>query len=466
MAIFLTNTLGREKQEFRPIADGKVGMYTCGLTVYGRGHVGNFRAFIFADVLRRMFEASNYAVTHVINITDVGHLVGDGDEGEDKMEVSSKKTGESAWDIAAKFTALYHQDARALNLLVPHVEPKATDHIAEQIALVEKMEANGFTYLTTDGVYFDTAKLPDYGKLSGQKLEEKEDGARVAVNTEKRNPSDFALWKFSPSTSSGPSATQRQMEWDSPWGKGFPGWHLECSAMSEKYLGVPFDVHTGGVDHIAVHHENEIAQTSAASGALEAHYWLHNEFVLIDGGKMSKSLGNVYTIDDLAAKDVDALAYRYFVLGAHYRTQLNFTWEAVTAAQNALNKLVDIVRGWDKPSTPDAPRVDAFMARVQDDLDTAQGLAMLWDVVHDAALPTDVKAATVLAFDEVLGLALEDVVARPVRVTEDAQKLLDARQAARDAKNWPLSDALRDRLAELGYRVEDTAEGQRIRERR
>ncbi len=460
MAIFLTNTLGRAKQEFTPIADGKVGIYTCGLTVYGRGHVGNFRAFIFADVLRRMFEASNYAVTHVINITDVGHLVGDGDVGEDKMEVSSKKTGESAWDIAAKFTQLYHDDARKLNLLVPHVEPKATDHIAEQIALVEKMEAKGFTYLTTDGVYFDTSKLADYGKLSGQKLDEKEDGARVTVNTEKRNPSDFALWKFSMTDA------QRQMEWESPWGKGFPGWHLECSAMSEKYLGVPFDVHTGGVDHIAVHHENEIAQTAAASDALEANYWLHNEFVLIDGGKMSKSLGNVYTLDDIAAKGLDALAYRYFVLGAHYRTQLNFTWEAVTAAQNALNKLVDTVRGWDKPSTPDAARVAAFMERAQDDLDTAQGLAMLWDVVHDDALPTDVKAATVLAFDDVLGLALEDVVARPVRVSDDAQKLIDERVKARDAKDWTRSDALRDQLADMGYRVEDTAEGQRIREKR
>lgn len=460
MAIFLTNTLGREKQEFHPIVEGKAGIYTCGLTVYGRGHIGNFRAFIFADVLRRMFEASNYAVTQVINITDVGHLVGDGDEGEDKMEVSAKKTGENAWDIAAKFIDLYHQDARKLNLLVPHVEPKATDHIAEQIALIEKMETNGFTYLTTDGVYFDTSKLPDYGKLSGQKSEEKEEGARVAVNTEKRNPWDFALWKFSM------TEAQRQMEWESPWGKGFPGWHLECSAMSEKYLGVPFDVHTGGVDHIAVHHENEIAQTAAASGVLEANYWVHNEFILIDGGKMSKSLGNFYTLDDLAAKDIDALAYRYFVLGAHYRTQLNFTWDAVTAAQNALNKLVDTVRLWDKPSAPDASRVAAFIERAQDDLDTAAGLAMLWDVVHDEVLPTDVKAATVLAFDEVLGLALEDVVARPVRVTDEAQKLLDGRQKAREEKDWTQSDALRDQLAELGYRVEDTAEGQRVRERR
>ena len=236
--------------------------------------------------------------------------------------------------------------------------------------------------------------------------------------------------------------------------------------MSEKYLGVPFDVHTGGVDHIAVHHENEIAQTAAANGVMEANYWMHNEFMLIDGGKMSKSLGNVYNLDDLAAHDIDALAFRYFVLGAHYRTQLNFTFDAVTAAQNALNKLVDTVRTWDKPSTPDAARVTAFMERAQDDLDTAAGLAMLWDVVHDAALPTDVKAATVLAFDDVLGLALEDVVARPVRMSDEAQKLIDARQTARDAKDWTQSDALRDQIATLGYRVEDTAEGQRIRERR
>ncbi len=460
MPIFLSNTLTRSKDEFHPIVDGKVGMYTCGLTVYGRGHIGNFRAFLFADVLRRMFEASNYAVTQVINITDVGHLVGDGDGGEDKMEVSAKKTGESAWDIAAKFTELYHQDARKLNLLVPHVEPKATDHIAEQIALIEKMEANGFTYLTSDGVYFDTAKLSDYGKLSRQKLEEKEEGARVVVNAEKRNASDFALWKFAA------ESVGRQMEWESPWGKGFPGWHLECSAMSKKYLGVPFDVHTGGVDLIAVHHENEIAQTAAADGVLEANVWMHSEFLLIDGGKMSKSLGNVYSLDDLAAKGVDALAFRYFVLGAHYKTQLNFTWDAVIAAQHALNKLVDVVRDWEKPSTPDTSRVLAFMERVQDDLDTPTGLAMLWDVVHDDALPNDVKAATVLVFDDVLGLALEDVVSRPIRVSDAAQKLLDERQKARDEKNWAQSDALRDNLTLLGFRVEDTAEGQRVREAR
>ncbi len=460
MDILLTNTLTRSKELFTPNTEGKVGIYTCGLTVYARGHIGNFRAFVFADVLRRMFEANAYQVTHVINITDVGHLVGDGNDGDDKLEAASKKTGENAWDIAAKYTQLYLDDSKRLNLLAPHVMPKATDHIAEQIAMIVAMEEKGFTYATKDGIYFDTAKLPDYGKLSGQKSEEKEEGARIGVNVEKRNLSDFALWKFSP------EGERRQMEWESPWGKGFPGWHIECSAMSEKYLGVPFDVHTGGIDHIAVHHENEIAQITAARGVLEANYWLHNEFLLVDGGKMSKSLGNVYSLEDFDVKGISPLAFRYFLLGAHYRGPMNFTWEAVQGAENALNKLVDVARTWDKPSEPDAAIMEQFMARVNDDLDTAGGLALLWTFVHDESVASAVKAATVLVMDEVLGLALEDVVARPVRVSDEVQQFLDARQAARDAKDWKRSDALRDQLLGMGYVVEDTDGGQRVREKR
>ncbi|MBI1907969.1 cysteine--tRNA ligase [Candidatus Uhrbacteria bacterium] len=460
MTIVLTNTLTRAKEEFRPIIEGKAGIYSCGPTVYGRASIGNFRAFIFADVLRRMLAANGIGVTQVMNITDVGHLVGDGDEGEDKLQMSADTAGKTAWDIAAEYTQLFMDDLRRVNMLTPHVMPRATDHIGEQIAMIEAMELKGFTYATRDGIYFATAKLPDYGRLSGQKSEEKEEGARIGVNLEKRNPSDFALWKFSP------EGAKRHMEWESPWGKGFPGWHIECSAMSEKYLGVPFDIHTGGADHVAVHHENEIAQTMAARGVLEANYWLHNEFLLIDGGKMSKSLGNVYSLDDLAAKGISALGYRYFVLGAHYRTQQNFTWDAATAAEHALNKLVDVARTWEKPSAADEATTAAFMEHVNNDLDTPGALAVLWTFVNDAGVQSDVKAATVLAMDEVLGLALEDVVARPIRMTDEAQKLLDERQAARAAKDWGKSDALRDQLAELGYLVEDTAEGQRVREKR
>lgn len=455
--IFLTNTLGREKQKFVPIHDGKVGIYSCGPTVYSRAHIGNMRSYLLSDMSRRMFEASGVAVTQVMNITDVGHLVGDGDVGEDKLEVSSKKTGESAWDIAAKYTELCLNDMRRMNMHLPHVISKATDHIAEQIAMIEALEKNGFTYIIDDGVYFDTSKLANYGRLSGQALDEKEAGSRVDVGN-KRNASDFALWKFAE------SGVQRQMEWESPWGKGFPGWHIECSAMSAKYLGVPFDIHTGGIDMIPVHHENEIAQAEGARGVLEANYWLHNEFLQIDGGKMSKSLGNVYSLDDLAEKGISALAYRYFVLGAHYRSPLNFTWEAVQAAQNAYDRLVDTVRAWDKPTTPDEHRVGKFMERIHDDLDTPAALAILWDTVHDQAVSSSARAATILKFDEVLGLALDDVVARPIAVSPDAQKLLDDRAVARDKKDWGKSDALRDQLLAMGYRVEDSLEGQRVRD--
>jgi len=460
MPLFLHNTLTRSADEFIPLVAGKAGLYVCGPTVYGRAHVGNLRSWIFSDTLRRVLQANDYTVTEVMNITDVGHLVGDGDEGVDKLQMAADKVSKTAWDVAVEFTKLFVEDIKRVNIEAPHVMPKATDHIAEQLALIEAMEAKGFIYAIGDGIYFDTAKLPEYGQLSRQKNEDKEEGARVVVNAEKRSPSDFALWKFSP------AGEQRHMEWESPWGKGFPGWHLECSAMSEKYLGVPFDLHTGGVDHIAVHHENEIAQTLAARGVLEANYWLHNEFMLIDGGKMSKSLGNVYSLDDLDLKSISPLAFRYFVLGAHYRTQINFTWEGAKAAQNALNNLIDLARDWQKPSNADEVTMGKFMLAVNNDLDTPAALAVLWNFVNDNAVGSDVKAATVLKMDEVLGLALEDVVARPVRVTEAAQKLLDEREVARIAKDWERSDLLRDELFGLGYAVEDKATGQHLRERR
>lgn len=458
MSIHLFNTLGRKKEAFAPLVPGKVGMYTCGLTVYGRGHIGNFRAFIVADVLRRMFEVNAFAVTHIVNITDVGHLVGDVDDGEDKVEMMSKKTGESAWDIAAKFTALYFEDAKHFNLLTPTVSPKATDHIAEQIAMIEAIEKNGYTYTISDGVYFNSAKLAEYGQLSGQSMDEKEGGARVAIG-EKKHAADFALWKFAPDD------VQRHMIWDSPWGKGFPGWHIECSAMSEKYLGVPFDVHTGGIDHIAVHHENEIAQTLAARKCLEANVWVHNEFLQIDGGKMSKSLGNTYTVADLEERNIHPLAFRLFILSAHYRTPQNFTWEAVGASHAALGNIRDVVRALPKPhGEPDAHAMEKFMERINDDLDTPGALAVFYGVLNDGALEGGTKAATLLKMDDVLGLALEDVLARPITVPAAVEKLAAARTAARTAKDWAQSDALRDEIATLGYVVEDTPTGQRIKE--
>lgn len=457
--IFLTNTLGRKKEEFQPLKKGKVGIYSCGPTVYDRASIGNFRSFLFADVLRRIFEANGYSVTQVMNITDVGHLVSDADEGEDKLEKGARREGKTAWEVAEEYTKLFLSDMKRLNILSPHVMPKATDHITEQIEMIQALERNGHTYRIHDGIYFDVTTLPGYGKLSGQNLEEKEGGARVDIG-EKRHPADFALWKFSP------EGTKRDMEWLSPWGVGFPGWHIECSAMSEKYLGVPFDIHTGGVDHIAVHHENEIAQTEGARGTVEAEYWLHNEFLLIDGGKMSKSLGNTYSIDDLEKEGISPLGFRYFVLGAHYRTPQNFTFEAAKGAQQSINNLVDIVREWDEPTEIDETAKERFLEKVNDDLDAANALAILWEVVKNNDLPSGVKAATVLFFDSVLGLALSDVISKPLFVPAEVENLMNERKEARSAKNWTRSDEIRDEIARLGFLVEDTKEGQRVRERR
>jgi len=470
--ISLYNTLTRSKDAFVPLKPGAAGIYVCGPTVYDRASIGNLRSYVFADTLRRLLEAESYKVTHVMNITDVGHLVGDGDEGEDKLEKGSRREGKTAWDIAKQYTDLFVADLGKLNIELPHVMPRATDHIAEQIAMIQVIEEKGLAYRISDGIYFDTAKLPSYGQLSRQALAEKEEGARIGVNEEKRSASDFALWKFSEANVSSraegerSSSTKRQMEWESPWGVGFPGWHIECSAMSEKYLGVPFDIHTGGIDHIAVHHENELAQTDAARGCLEANVWMHNEFLLVDGGKMSKSLGNTYSLDELAEKGISARAFRLFLLGAHYRTNMNFTFEAAQASQNAINTLIDTVREWAKPLEADEASMTAFMDCVRDDLNAPAALAVFWGVVHNETMPPGIKSATVLKMDEVLGLALEDVVARPIKITDGAQKLLDERARARAAKEWKKSDEIRDALAAIGYVVEDTGGGQRVREGR
>jgi cysteinyl-tRNA synthetase len=455
--IFLFNSLGRQKQEFKSLQLKQVGLYSCGPTVYDRAHIGNLRSFVFADVLRRNLKLNGYAVKHVMNITDVGHLVSDADEGEDKLEKGARREGKTAWEVAQMYTDLFLDDLKRLNILTPEVMPKATDHIKEQIEMISALEREGFTYIIDDGVYFATAKLPSYGQLSGQSVAEKQAGARVNVNDQKRSASDFALWKFSPANE------QRQMEWDSPWGKGFPGWHIECSAMSEKYLGMPFDIHTGGVDHIAVHHENEIAQTQAARGVLEANYWLHNEFLLVDGGKMGKSLNNTYSLDDLEAKDISAAAFRYFLLGAHYRTPLNFTWGASQAAQTALNKLVDTVRDWDAPTEVDQKLIENFLRHLNNDLDTAGALALVWTMVADKDLATGIKAATLKNFDQVLGLGLAEVIAQPLAVPETVQKLLKDREAARQAKDFEKADQLRQEIAAHGFVVEDTGGGQRVR---
>ncbi len=449
------NTLTRQKDEFHPVHEGKVGLYSCGPTVYWFAHIGNMRSFLFADVLRRTLELNGFEVKMVMNFTDVGHLTGDVDDGEDKMIVAMRREGKTAFEIAEFYTAAFMRDLERLNIKPANFYPRATAHIAEQIEMIVELEKRGFTYRTQDGIYFDTSKLSSYGRLSGQKGEDKRAGIRVEMG-EKHHATDFALWKFSPADSA------REMEWDSPWGKGFPGWHIECSAMSTKYLDAPFDIHTGGIDHIAVHHENELAQTQGALGVLEANVWMHNEFVTVDDGKMAKSLGNVYTMEDLVAKGYDPLAYRYLTLTAHYRSKLNFTFEALDASSNALRKLRDALRSWESPAVGCAEFEARFLEAVNDDLNTPKALAIVWELV-DSAYPTSAKARTVLWMDRVLGLRLDEVIGKPLEVPQEIHRLVEEREHARQEKNWSLSDELRARVEALGFAIEDTDWVPRIR---
>ncbi len=461
----LFNTLTRTLEEFKPLNDSKVGMYTCGPTVYWDAHIGNFRSFVLEDVLRRVLELKGFEVKRVMNITDVGHLTSDADEGEDKMLVAAKREGKTAWDIAQTYLDKFVSDTTKLNIVLP---PKpllcrATDHIAEQIDLVKILLDKDFAYQTSDGIYFDTSKFPNYGKLSGQKLAEKEEGARIDINPEKRNKTDFALWKFSNPVGARRAVPQpkRLMEWESPWGTGFPGWHVECSAMAHKYLGQPFDIHCGGVDHIAVHHENEIAQSEAAFGVKLADYWWHNEFLTVDGQKMSKSLGNFFTLADLADKGFEPLALRYFYLGAHYRQLQNFTLDALGAAQNALRKLHNLARDLVKTGTTLAEFESEFLSAVNDDLNMPKALAVVWKLMDSDATAGD-KGATLLWMDQVLGLSLDKYVAHPVEIPDEIKVLAAERQEARDAKDWDQSDKLRLEIEKHGWTVEDGKAGQKL----
>lgn len=471
MDLYLTNTLTRKKEVFKPLEDGKVGLYSCGPTVYFYAHIGNLRAFTFADILRRTLLMNGYEVKHVMNITDVGHLVGDGDEGEDKLEKGAKRDGKTAWEIAQFYTDAFMRDMAKLNILTPDELPRATDHIEEQIQMIEDLEANGYTYKTSDGIYFDTSRLENYGRLSGQNIDEKEEGARIGVNAEKKNLSDFALWKLSvpkgahPELAEGSARQKRHMEWESPWGTGFPGWHIECSAMSTAYLGTRFDIHTGGIDHIPVHHENEIAQTEGAFGTLEANYWLHNEFVQIDGGKMSKSLGNAYALHELEERGFDPLAFRYFVLGASYRSSINFTFEALAAAQNTLKSIRSSVRELD----PHGGAIDQelyvrFQEAMNDDLNTPVALAILHETLKSDHLASNTKAATIKKMDDALGLGLETYIGKQVDAPLEVLKLVEEREEARKEKNWEESDRLRDEIAALGYTLRDGEDGSELQE--
>ncbi|MFP3563455.1 cysteine--tRNA ligase [Paraburkholderia sp. SIMBA_030] len=455
MPLALYDTWSRTMRAFTPINPDYVGMYCCGPTVYDHAHIGNLRTYVFEDVLRRVLALSGYTVRHVVNITDVGHLVSDADEGEDKMEKGSRRTGESAWAIAERYTAAFMSDWQALNLLEPAVWCRATDHIAEQIAFIAEIERNGYTYQTSDGVYFDTSKQDDYGFLARLDVAGLQAGKRVAVG-EKQRATDFALWKFSPSDAT------RQMEWDSPWGRGFPGWHIECSAMSAKYLGPWFDIHCGGEDHVAVHHSNEIAQTQARHGTRLANFWMHGHFLMLDAGKMSKAGGDFVRLQTLIDRGIDPLAYRYLCLTAHYRSTLRFNEDALDAAQSALDRLRRTYVQWPEGGSPDAQFVARFKAEVDQDLNLPRALAVLWELVK-SDMPAATQRATVDYFDTVLGLRLADWKADTFAIPADIALLTEQREKVRAGKDWGEADRLREALKEAGWYVEDSASGQLLR---
>ncbi|MCI8595778.1 MAG: cysteine--tRNA ligase [Clostridia bacterium] len=454
----LYNTLTREKEEFHPIKQNVVTMYSCGPTVYNYAHIGNLRTYVFMDMLRRSLRYCGYKIKGVMNITDVGHLLSDADDGEDKMEKAAKEQKKTPREIADYYTEIFFKDLTRLNIGKPEIIAKATEHIPDMISYVQDLVKKGYGYETSDGIYFDIAKFDGYGKLSRLNLDEQIAGARVEVNTEKRHPADFALWKK--------AEKNHIMQWESPWGMGYPGWHIECSAMSRKYLGVTFDIHTGGVDHIPVHHENEIAQSEAREGAKTVNTWMHGEFMLVDGGKMSKSLGNTYTIDNLIERGYSPLAFRYFCLNAHYRKKLNFTFEGMDAAQTAYNRLLEILYKHKTATENTEPQkldgyIKEFRSAVEDDLNLPLALGVLWTMTKEK--PSNDIYKTALLFDEVLGLDLKAAKApekaNDEPVPDEVKALAEKRLAARKNKNWAESDRLREQIAALGYSVTDGKDG-------
>lgn len=463
MSLQLRNSLTKTVEPFRPLKGRTVRLYTCGPTVYDFAHVGNLRTYVFEDVCKRTLALAGYRVHHVMNITDVGHLTGDADDGEDKVERAAAKQRKSARQLAAFYTRAFLRDLKRLNILPADDMPQATAYIREQVALAARLERRGYAYRITDGLYFDTAKFAAYGRAFGQEtaIAGEAAGARIAVNEAKRHPRDFALWKLTP------PGVKRQMEWDSPWGRGFPGWHLECSAMGRALLGQPFDIHAGGVDHIPIHHTNEIAQSEAAYRRPLARVWIHGAFLTVDGKRMGKSKGNLITIDELVRRGFEPLAYRMFVLGAHYRSPINFTWEALAAAEAALDHLRERCRGLPKHHASrvrsEAERVmlDRIRAAFMDDLDTPKALAVLWDVLRssDAQVLRSDTSAIVAYADQVLGLDLVRYLGRRIRIPRAVQLLIAQREDARAEKHWARGDVIRAQIEALGWRVEDTKEG-------
>lgn len=453
------NTLTRQKEEFKPLSDKKINMYSCGPTVYNYAHIGNLRTYIFMDLIRRVLKYNGYKLKGVMNITDVGHLLRDSDDGEDKMVKASREQQKSPLEIADYYTKIFFEDLDKLNIAKPEIIAKATDHIDEMIAYVKELEDKGFAYETSDGIYFDIAKFSDYGKLSRINLEEQKAGARVEVNSEKRNPADFALWKK--------AEPEHIMQWQSPWGMGYPGWHIECSAMSQKYLGKVFDIHSGGVDHIPIHHENEIAQNEALTNQKSVNYWMHGEFMLVDSGKMSKSLGNTYTIKQLEERGYSALDFRFFCLNAHYRKKLNFTFEGLSSAKTSKERLFSLLyqhkvsKAKTQQSALDSYR-QQFINAINDDLNIPLALGLLFTMTKENKSEDIYNLA--LDFDKVFGLSLDKITAPAIEaavqeIPEEVVALVEQRNEAKKSKNFVKADEIRQLIADKGYSIKDTREG-------
>ncbi len=457
------NTRTRSKEGFEPIRAGEVGIYTCGPTVYGPSHIGNLRSQLMADLLKRFLLYEGFDVTHVINITDVGHLVSDADDGDDKMELAARKAGETAEAIAERYTELWRQDRAQVNCLGPEQNPRATDHIAEQIELGQRLEAGGFLYRIGDGLYFDITRFPRYAELAGLDLEGQRGAGRIDEVAGKRHPADFAIWKFAE------EGVQRLQEWDSPWGRGFPGWHLECSAMSSRYLGEHFDIHTGGIDLATVHHTNEVAQSECAFGSHPwVNFWMHNEFLDFGGEKMSKSVGNVATLSDLVDQGYDPLAFRYFFLQAHYRQQQTYNAEAMEAAARGYRRLVSTAARLRDVQTHGNPEAQApyraqFRSALCDDLNAPRALAVVWEVLRGDQLSEGDQRDLLWEFDRVLGLNLKEAESPEEEWEVDPRidGLLRDREAAREARDFATADQIRDTLSEEGIVIVDTPAGPR-----
>ena len=457
----LFNSLSRKIEEFQPIKPNQVGFYICGPTVYNDAHIGNLRTMLMADILRRALEYNGFQVNEVMNITDVGHLTSDNDTGEDKMEKNAKNEAD-VLAIAKKYTDNFLNDLGALNIELPSKMPKASEHVPEQIEMIKTLIAKGFAYESDEAVYFDVAKFPQYNKLVGQNLDDMKLGARqeVVKDPKKKNPVDFVLWF---------KAVGRYqnhiLKWPSPWQEGFPGWHIECSAMSRKYLGDNFDIHAAGIDLKFPHNTNETAQSESANGKPFANYWIHGEHLLINEGRMGKSEGNFITMQTLVEKKFNPLAFRYLVLTTHYRSKLNFTWESLAAAQNALNNLYQEVSSFAEPKVGCAQFEQNFLEAVNNDLDTPKALAILWDLIKTGEFPTSAKAQTLFKFDQIFGLKIKETWELAKKIPESVKKLIDERESARTAKDFTKSDDLRKQIETAGFFLEDTVDGYKLKKK-